>query len=289
MRYFINCLIMVFFLGSLVLDAQTNVTIRRKDFKTKKQGFNEACEHVAKGDTYFAEKGVWYSDAYNEYLQALVYNNANAGLNYKTGVSALFSDKKEEAAGFFLKAYELKKDVAEDVLLLAGCSLQFAGRYSEAVEKFTAYLGAPGKKPKKNVLSARQHIQECNSAMIITKDTLNISIENLGPNINSDADDYSEILTLDGKTMYFASRRELTKTSQRRPDTKFDENIFISRLNNGSWEAATTAGKDLATKYSESPLYVNAENNMLYVYSGNSNNGDIKVSVNKKGVWKTHL
>ena len=278
---------MVFLMSSLVLDAQINVSVRRKDFKNNKPGFNEACDHVAKGDTYFTEKGVWFNDAYNEYLQALVYNSTNAELNYKTGVSALFSDKKEEAAGFLLKAYELKKDVAEDVLFLAGCSLQFAGRFSEAVEKFTAYLSTSGKKPKKNVLSARQHIQECNSAIILTKDTLNISIENLGPNINSGADDYSEIFTQDGKTMYFASRRELPKTGKRHPDTKFDENIFISRLNNGSWEAATSAGKELATKYCESPLYVNSENNLLYVYTGYSNNGDIKVSVNKKGVWKT--
>ena len=87
-------------LSSLVLDAQTDVTIRRKDFKTDKPGYDEAWEHVVNGNTYFGEKGVWYNDAYNEYLQALVYNNSNAGLNYKTGVSALFSDKKEEAAGF---------------------------------------------------------------------------------------------------------------------------------------------------------------------------------------------
>jgi outer membrane protein OmpA-like peptidoglycan-associated protein len=287
MRYFINCLTLLFFLSSLVLEAQTNVSVRRKDFKNNKPGFDAAWEHVVSGDTYFAEKGVWFNDAYNEYLQALVYNSTNAELNYKTGVSALFSDKKEEAAGFLLKAYELKKDVTEDVLLLAGRALQFSGRFSEAVEKFTAYLSTSGKKPQKNVQSARQHIQECNSAISVTKDTLNISIENMGPNINSSADDYSEIFTPDGKTMYFASRRELPKTGKRHPDTKFDENIFISRLNNGSWEAATSAGKELTTKYSESPLYVNSENNMLYVYTGYSNNGDIKVSVNKKGIWKT--
>ncbi len=43
----------------------------------------------------------------------------------------------------------------------------------------------------------------------------------------------------------------------------------------------------MSTKYCESPLYVNSANNKLYVYTGYSNNGDIKVSVNKKGIWKT--
>jgi outer membrane protein OmpA-like peptidoglycan-associated protein/tetratricopeptide (TPR) repeat protein len=276
----------VFLLSSLVINAQTDVSVKRKDFKTDKPGFGEAWKHVANGDVYYGEKGIWYNEAYNEYLQALVYNSTNAELNYKTGVSSLFSDKKEEAAGFFLKAIELNKDVTEDVLLLAGRSLQYSGRFSDAIEKFTSYLSSPLKKSQKNILLARECIQECNSAVIVTKDTLRISIENTGPNINSDADDYSEVFTTDGKTMYFASRRQIPKAGNRHPDSKFDENIFVSNLINGSWGPASLAGKELTTKYCESPLFINSTGDMLYVYTGYSNNGDIKVSLNKKGVWK---
>ena len=287
MRYFLNSLIVVLLLSSLVLNAQTDVSVKRKDFKTDKPGFGEAWKHVANGDAYYGEKGIWYNEAYNEYLQALVYNSTNAELNYKTGVSALFSDKKEEAVGFFLKAIELNKDVTEDVLLLAGRSLQYSGRFSDAIEKFTSYLSSPLKKSQKNILLARECIQECNSAVIVTKDTLRILIENTGPNINSDADDYSEVFTTDGKTMYFASRRQIPKEGNRHPDSKFDENIFVSHLINGSWGPASLAGKELTTKYCESPLFINSTGDMLYVYTGYSNNGDIKVSLNKKGVWKT--
>ena len=287
MSYFHNSLIAVFLVGSLVLDAQTDVSIRRKDFKNSKPGFEEAWKHIVDGNTYFEEKGIWYNDAYNEYLQALVYDNSNAGLNYKTGVSALFSDKKEEAAGFFLKAIELNKDVAGDILLLTGQSLQYSGRFSEAIEKFTGYLISSSKKSQKNTLLARKCIEECNSALIVTKDTLRISLDNLGSNINSVSDDYSEVISSDGKTMYFASRRELPKSGKRHPDTKFDENIFMSQLINGSWQPAVSAGKELTTQYCETPLYLNSAGTMLYIYAGYSNNGDIKVSLNKKGVWKT--
>ena len=287
MRYFLNSLIVVFLLSSLALDAQSNVKIVKKDFKTNKPGFEEAWKHVVYGNAFYGERGIWYNDAFNEYLQALVYNSTNAELNYKTGVSALLSDKKEEAAGFFLKALELKKDVAEDVLLLTGRALQYTGRFSEAIEKFTGYLSSPDKKNQKNISLARKCIEECNSAMIVTKDTLRISIENAGQNINSNSDDYSEIMTADGKTMYFASRQQLPKSGNRNSDTKFDENIFVSHLNVGSWEPATPAGKNLNTKYCEAPLFINSSNDMLYVYTGNTNNGDIKVSSNKKGIWKS--
>jgi outer membrane protein OmpA-like peptidoglycan-associated protein/tetratricopeptide (TPR) repeat protein len=286
MRYTLSSFIVLFLLSSSVLEGQTDVSIRRKDFKSSKSGFEEAWKHVLYGNTFFEEKGIWYNDAYNEYLQALVYNSSNPELIYKTGVSALFSDKKEEAAGFLQKAFELNKDVTEDVLLLTGRALQYSGRYSEAIEKYTAYLGSSVKKSQKSTLMARKYIDECNSALILTKDTIRISIDNAGPNINSGSDDYSEIFSADGKTIYFASRRELPKSGNRHSDTKFDENIFTSRLNNVSWLPAVLAGKDLTTKYCEAPLYIDSTNFLLYIYTGYENNGDIKVSENKNGVWK---
>ena len=244
-------------------------------------------EAYCKRGFIFRRKGIWYNDAFNEYLQAMVYNSSNAELNYKTGVSALFSDKKEEAAGFLQKALDLKKNVTGDILLLTGRALQYNGRFSEALTKFTAYLNSADKKSKKNTSLAREYIRECTSALLVTKDTLRISIGNLGQNINSPDDDYSEVLTADGNTIYFASRRELPNSGKRHADTKFDESIFMSRMNNGNWGYSATAGKELATKYCETPLFLNSSNTLLYVYEGSSNKGDIKVSEFKKGVWKS--
>lgn len=286
MRSYLTCLITPFLLCSLFANAQTDVSVLRKQFKNDQPGFREAWKHVSNGNSFADEKGVWFNDAYNEYLLALVYNSSNAELNYKTGVAALYSDHKEEAAGFFLKAIELNKDVAEDVLLLAGRSLQFAGRYSEAIEKLTEYQISDIRKTKKNVALTKEYLLQCNAALAVTKDTLRILIENAGSNINSVSDDYSEILPADGKSMFFASRRELP-SGKRRSDTKFDENIFYTRLAGGSWEPSKIAGKELASKYCETPLYIDPTGNILYIYDGSSNNGDIKESVYKKGNWRS--
>jgi outer membrane protein OmpA-like peptidoglycan-associated protein/tetratricopeptide (TPR) repeat protein len=287
MRCFIYYFIAVSLLSSLVLDAQTDVTIRRRDFKTDKPGFNEAWKHVIDGDKYFGKKVARYNDAYNEYLQALVYNNSNAGLNYKTGVSALLCDKKEDAAGFLMKAFEINKNIAEDILLLTGKALQYAGRFPEAIERFTGYLSSMDKKSQKNILLARKYIDECYSAIIVTNDTLRVSIDNAGPNINSIADDKSEVLTADGKTMYFASGRRLPNSGTRNSDSKYDENIYLSNKVSDSWIPAVSAGKRLTTKFCESPLYINSKNDLIYIYSGSSRKEDIKMSVKKRGKWRT--
>jgi outer membrane protein OmpA-like peptidoglycan-associated protein len=287
MRY-LHLFSIVFFFYTCSLSAQMDVSVSKKDFETDKPGFDEAWKHIKNGDSYYNERGVWYAYALNEYTQAYVYNNANAELNYKIGVSCLFSDKKDEASEFFVKAFQIKSDVANDILLLTGRALQFAGKFQEAIDKFKSYLSSGAKKTTENVTIANRCIEACISALAVSKDTLRIDIKNMGGNINSGADDYSEVITADARKLYFASRKGVTpKASNYYEDTKFDENIYVSENVNGSWSVAMPAGKDLTTKFCETPLFINSTGDQLYIYTGYEGDGDIKVSVNKKGLWKT--
>jgi outer membrane protein OmpA-like peptidoglycan-associated protein/tetratricopeptide (TPR) repeat protein len=287
MRTYLSAFVMVMFLYPSYIGAQINVVIRKKEFQNEKTGFEAAWKNVTRGDDYFAGKGIWYTSAYDEYRKAMAYNNSNPELNYKIGVAALFSDRKDEAASFLQRAYELKNDVAEDILFLLGRALHYSGRYTEAVEKFNEYIGSSVKKTDEAIALAEKYIEECNSALIITQDTARISISNMGSNVNSHADEYSELFSADEQTVFFASRRELFKKSNNYyPDSKFDENILISNQNDGVWEPAITAGEHLTTRYCESPLYLSRTGDQLYLYTGYLSNGDIRVTEKKKGEWK---
>lgn len=288
MKISLSSVLLIFLLNFCTLYSQTDISIRKRDFKNDKTGLKEAWKNVEDGNSYYSLKGIWYGNAYDEYLKAIIYNNSNPELNYKTGVAALMSDNKEDAAGFLLKAFESKNNVAEDILLLTGRALQYSGRYSEAIARFEAYLNVKGKKPEEKIALAQKWLGECTAAIIVTSDTLRIEITNIGSEINSNADDYSEVLTNDGKGLYFASRRELSKSSSYYNDSKFDENIFYSVLSAGGWDIAKTAGKDITSKYCETPLFINSTSDKLYLYAGYENGGDIMVSeTNKKGEWKT--
>jgi outer membrane protein OmpA-like peptidoglycan-associated protein len=287
MKYLKHFLTLFFIFSFTILNAQTNISVRKSEFKKDKSGFDLAWQHVTVGDSYYSEKGVWYGEAFDEYVKAGTYNSLNPELNYKTGVSALYSDNKERAADFFLKSLQFKNGLTDDILLLTGKALQYAGKYSEAIEKLTTYLNSPVKKSGENISDANKFIDECNAALLITKDTLRIEIKNVGPNINSGADDYAEVFSADGKTMYFASRREFSKSSTLYGDGKYDENIFFSTILNGTWGTAAAAGKNINTNYCETPLYINPAGDELFIYAGYQNGGDIKVSYQKKGEWKT--
>jgi tetratricopeptide (TPR) repeat protein len=267
---------------SILLNGQSDVQIRKKDFKIKKEGFNEAWEHVQQGDSWYEKKGIWYSNAFEEYVKALVYNNSDAALNYKTGVSALLSDKKEEAAAFLLKALEINKEIAVDILFLTGRALQYEEKYPEALEKFNQYIDYPVKKAADRVAAVNKYMDECKSAIDIITDTLEIEIRNIGAGINSEYDDYSQVISGDGKTIYFASRREIKKGDKKpRGD---DENIFISQFKEGQWTSAIPPSGNITSRHCETPVFISGDT--LYMYAGYENEGDIKMARLKKGSWK---
>ena len=279
-------IIPVLFAFSFQAGAQTDVKIVKKEFMKEKTGFEEAWKHVIDGDAFFRLKGIWYGYAYEEYLQAGVYNGLNPELNYKTGVAALMSDHKEKAFDYFFKAYELKNNVTDDILLMMGRALQYTGRYQEALDKLNSWLISSKEKDEKKLSEANKYIAECNSALLLVGDTLKAEVGNPGSVINSNADEYAQLFSADGASMYFASRRAKSGSSKTYKDTKYDENIFLSTRYEDKWGQAALASKELSTDYCEAPLYLNAAGDELYLYVGYENGGDIMVSRVKNGVWK---
>ncbi len=287
MKYYLYTLTFILVFSTSFLKAQTDIAVRKKEFKKEKQGFRDAWKHVNAGDGFYTAQGVWYGNAYDEYLKAIAYNGSNAELNYKTGVSALFSDNKEEATAFFLKAIELDLDVTEDIHLLTGRALQYTGQYEKAIENYNLYLDSGIKKPKEGIAAAKKYIEECTSALEIVEDTLRLEISNVGSEINSNADDYGAIFSADGEKIYFASRREMPGAKAKYDDSKYDENIFFSVRNNNTWTIPINPGKKITTNLCETPLYLTPEGDELYIYVGYENGGDIKVSRRKRGKWKS--
>jgi tetratricopeptide (TPR) repeat protein len=285
MNYHFCYLSALFLCLSATLYSQEDVKVRIQDFRKGKVGLDDAWKNVKIGDEQYALGGIAYSYAFENYVKASAYNDANPELNYKTGASALFSGNKEKAWDYLKKALDIRSDVAGDILLLAGHSLQYKGEYSMAMELLNKFLDPTAEKSAHQTELAKQYVEECIAAMHILSDTLKISIVNEGKNINSDEDDYSEVLSDDGNFICFASRRPLEGSGDHYPDGKSDENIFVASVQDDSWGPAGLLAGELTTKYCETPLYLNKSSDSLYVYSGYRNGGDVALSVRKKSRW----
>jgi hypothetical protein len=279
-------LIVLTLIWPALLIGQTDLKIKKGEFRHGKAGFEEAWKHIRKGNSFFREKGPGYAAAYEEFRKACSYNDSSAALNCKTGTAALFSGRKDEASYFLLKSVKTNPKVADDAFLLTGIALQYAGKYSEAAGPLTSYLESDVKKTDAEISAAKKHLEECVSALDLVRDSANFELVNTGPGINSASDDYSEVFSPDRSTIFFTSRRNISDSSgQKFPGKKNDENIFTSAKRNGIWDQAVTAGKKLTTEFNEAPLYINDSLDSLYVYEGYKRGGDIYVSHKKNGNW----
>lgn len=107
-------------------------------------------------------------------------------------------------------------------------------------------------------------------------------IKNIGNGVNSDAAEYSPVISLDGNSLYFTSRRPWADGSTddlRDPQlNQYPEDIFVSYMDfDGEW----TSPEKLAfckDEFNEATIAVSADEKQIYVYEDATGGGDIYYS-----------
>ena len=107
-------------------------------------------------------------------------------------------------------------------------------------------------------------------------------IKNIGNGVNSDAAEYSPVISLDGNSLYFTSRRPWIDGSSddfRDPQlNQYPEDIFVSYMDfDGEW----TSPEKLAFcdfEFNEATIAVSSDEKQIYVYKDATGGGDIYYS-----------
>lgn len=268
-----------------IVYGQENVKIVKSEFKKEKEYFRDAWKCIQLADKDYDAGGGLYPEAMKTYLLAWDYNKDNAELNYKIGVSCLFGTEIEKSIVYLLKAYELKQNVATDILLLCGRAYQLIGDYGKAIDCYNIYSDDFHDSKKFN-LAVNTYINECNTSIDASASAGAAEVINPGTIINSSSDDYSAVPANGGETIYFSTRRNIDRKRDRQDiDMKWDENIFSSSKSGGGWTLPVPAGDELISRNNEGILTMNSSEDKMYVYAGYSDNGDVFVSVLDKGQW----
>ncbi|HTE30516.1 MAG TPA: tetratricopeptide repeat protein, partial [Chryseolinea sp.] len=156
---------------------------------------------IATGDKFYSKKD--YKNALASFLAAQELNPDDASLNFKIGLTYLYSETKSKAASYIDKAYRLNPAVNPDIDYHLGIAFQNTNEFKKAIEHFERF-----KKKKKELASiANEKIAECHIADSLAQNELNVVIENLGAVVNTPFNDYSPIISADGNTLIFTSNR----------------------------------------------------------------------------------
>lgn len=278
--------VLLLFLPGVMLNinAQKNPKIVKSVFLIDKDGAGPAWDHVKKGNKYYEIGGGLYVEAIDHYQKAAGYNSDNAALNYKLGVANLLGGDQELALSYFLKSNILDPVIADDIILLTGRAYQYRGDYGKAIDCYNIYSNDAIENGTLD-LAVNRYIRECNNAIEMTGDGQEFEVHNMGNSVNSSGDDYSPVISSDGKLLYFTSRRCSNDKGDRvKFDMKWDENIYLSIASDDGWEQAGLV-EQVNSEANEGILYVNNENDFMLIYAGWAGNGDIYSLTSKKDKW----
>jgi len=122
-------------------------------------------------------------------------------------------------------------------------------------------------------------LKQCDIAKESLESPVNYEMINLGKTINSNAPEYSPIVSLDGQALYFTSRRLREDESNEGiidpKDNMYLEDVYVSYRENGKeWRNPEVLDFCLPER-NEATVAVSTDERSIYVYKDDEGNGDI--------------
>lgn len=244
----------------------------------------------------------------------------NGNWNYRKGYCLLYSKAHDNktSLSYLRKAAENvnpkynaispdEKGANEDVTLHLAKSEFINENLSKAEKLYTGFI--EGKKDKDpNKIFAQWELAQVKNAKKLMDKPKNLTIDNLGRQINSKYPEYAPVITLDGQALYFTSRRLWADSSNEGmldPLTnQYLEDIYVSYMDfERDWTKPVKLDFCLPDRH-EATVSVAHDESEIYVYQDDKGDGniyyskfngetfdDIQKIENKinSSAWETHL
>ncbi len=217
------------------------------------------------------------------YREVLEMEPGNESALYWTARCHYELKKYRLAQEYLDQALEVNPEIGKNNEFFQGKIYQRLALLDEAIASYEAFLKENEGKRSLDVEDAERYISECKFAKDMMAKPAEVSISNLGREVNSRYDDYSPSITADGKLLVFTSRRASTVGAEidEGSDYKFFEDIFYSEWNaeTKSWGDASGLEGEVNTPTYDAVLSISPDGKQIFVYKNNLNSaGDIFMS-----------
>jgi outer membrane protein OmpA-like peptidoglycan-associated protein len=161
------------------------------------------------------------------------------------------------------------------------------GLYVDAIKSFKTYLLVEPNNPKYKS-QALQGIKQARFASYAVEHPVDFNPINLGPNVNSQFDEYWPSLSADGQTLVITRKVPSYNVGM---GNQLQEDFYISKFEDGVWKPMKNAGSPLNTPSNEGAQSISADGKMM-VYTVCDKMGvigrcDIYYSVRQGEMWST--
>lgn len=277
-------LIIFFFLG-----AHLTSFGQYKESEVREMAINSSEQEILMHASTLTSEGFLY---FAEILvdKLLVLNNQSSNYNYRKGFLMLEIRKDYEGAiPHFKKAileinnrfdmFSTKETGAPNdaVFHLATC-YHLNEEIDKAIETYNMFKLNSNKKSELLAV-ADLRIKQCELAKINMASPVNVRLKNIGAQINTSAPEYSPVVSLDGNSLYFTSRRKWDNNeSSNFKDPRinqYPEDVYVSYKDlDSSWSTPTRLEFCLPRR-NEATIAVSSDERKIYLYEDSTGNGDI--------------
>ncbi|MFN6114559.1 MAG: hypothetical protein ACK46C_01630, partial [Flavobacteriales bacterium] len=218
--------------------------------------------------------------------EALKLDPDNVELNTRMGLCQLNGPHRHKALAYFIKAQELAPDQPR-IHFLTGYAYQLNAQWDNAIACYERHKRAnvmPDTDPRYNM--ADKHLAECRNGRTFMGGPVQAEVRGLGTDLNSDRSDYGALLSADGNTLWFTSRRKLSDDAKVNKATgdHFEE-ILVSRLVNGQWTAPVPEPAPLNTPGNDASVGLLASDGTMILYRDMKGKGDLFECHQLNGQW----
>jgi outer membrane protein OmpA-like peptidoglycan-associated protein/tetratricopeptide (TPR) repeat protein len=281
---------------------------------------NQASEQelVIQCSRYLQENFYHFAEIITNRLLELDPDNAN--YHYRKGFIVLGMRTDHEAAIKYLskatkkiqKNYDMyskaEDAVPADVFFHLGRAYHLNEQFDKAVENYKRFLVETDKRSEL-IKDAEKRIIQCDVAKKLMAAPQDVKIKNLGTKINTEYADFSSTISIDGRALYYTSRRpwENGESNNFRDPmlNHFSEDIYQSTLSPFyEWNQPQRMNM-CKPEFNEATVSVSIDERRVYTYNDKSGMGDIYYSqlldgkfgpvtpvdvtdVNTQKRWETH-
>lgn len=238
-----------------------------------------------------------YQLALDYFLEAYKIDSSNANINYKIGLCYLqTATQKNLALGYLKKAitnvthnYDetnpLEKKAPENAYALIAEAYRLDYKFTESNIYYNTFKNLVGNDNNDLTNDLSTQIDKNFNAIEFTKDTVIVTISNVGDSINTIYPDYSPVASSDGTTLIFTSRRPGSTGGEKTSTDEYYDDIYYSvKHENGKWGKAQSIGRNINTINNEADLSLSADGQQLFIYR-DINGGDIFYSTQEMEGW----
>ncbi len=236
-------------------------------------------------------------DARELMVIAADYDTTNLKANMDAGLMHLGTIQRELAVKYLMRVYRKNPNFRYDLEYQIASSYQYGLQFDKAIDYFTRYKLKLDRSPdykgkdKVDAKEVSRRLGECANGKELVANPKPFSITNLGPEINSEFDDYAPVVNADETELIFTTRRRDGNLNENvGDDNKPFEDIFISKKAGDAWQPATNLGVSVNTRFNESNIAISPSGNTLFIYKDGVGSGDIFSSTRQpNGTWTKPL